>query len=60
YILFAAEVKKAKVKIAKEHNGFKWLPYQKASELLTWPNQKKCLKIVNNYLKRFKNISKHR
>lgn len=48
--LYAAEVEKGKVKVSKEHDGFKWFPYAKAFKLLKWKNQKKCLKIVNNYL----------
>ncbi|MCL6500569.1 MAG: NUDIX domain-containing protein [Candidatus Pacearchaeota archaeon] len=62
YRLFAAEVKKGKVKISKkEHDKYKWLPYSKATRVLKWPNQKKSLKTVNKFLKtcghskRFKN-----
>ncbi len=53
--LFAVEVEKpknSKIKIdKKEHSDFKWLPFDKAYKLLTWPNQKKSLKLVNNWLK---------
>jgi len=48
YVLFSCEVKKAKVKVAKEHDGYRWLSYRGAMKLLKWPDQKKCLKIVNN------------
>lgn len=49
--LFSVEVKKGKIKLGpKEHNGFIWLDFEKAVKKLTWPNQKKCLKIVNKYL----------
>jgi len=53
--LFAAEVKKGKVKISKrEHDSHKWLPYAKAIKFLTWPNQKKCLRIVHQAIKKSK------
>ena len=54
YQLFAVQVEKGngKVKMDKiEHNGYKWVNFQEAQKMLTWPNQKKCLKIVNNWLK---------
>lgn len=48
YLLYSAEVKSEKVKFDKrEHSGFKWLEYQEALKSLSWPNQKRCLKIVN-------------
>lgn len=51
YKLFAAEVKKGKVKITKkEHNAYKWVNFEKALKMLKWPNQKRCLRMVNNYL----------
>jgi len=53
YVLFSCQVKKGKVKISKkEHDKFKWCGYNKALKLLTRQNQKKCLKIVNDKLKR--------
>jgi 8-oxo-dGTP pyrophosphatase MutT (NUDIX family) len=53
YSLFAAEVKKGKVSIdRKEHSGFKWVDFKEASMKLTWANQKTCLKIVNNWIKK--------
>jgi 8-oxo-dGTP pyrophosphatase MutT (NUDIX family) len=52
YSLFGAWVKKGKVKLGKiEHNGYKWVSFEEAYKKLTWPNQKKCLKIVNNWVK---------
>jgi len=49
YSLFSAEVKKAKVKFdKKEHDGYKWVNFAKAMKVLTWRNQKRCLKIVNS------------
>ncbi|GIU68613.1 MAG: diadenosine 5'5'''-P1,P4-tetraphosphate pyrophosphohydrolase [Candidatus Pacearchaeota archaeon] len=51
FSLFAAEVKIKKIKIdKKEHSGFKWLSFSNAYKTLTWPNQKKSLKIVNSWL----------
>lgn len=51
YHLFAVEVKKGKVKLDKlEHSDYKWLKFDEAIKKLTWPNQKKCLKIVNGWL----------
>ena len=52
FSLFAAEVKKGKVKIDKrEHSGHKWLSFLEAEKKLKWPNQKKSLRIVNDWLK---------
>jgi 8-oxo-dGTP pyrophosphatase MutT (NUDIX family) len=49
--LFSAQVPKNKIKLdRKEHSDYKWLPYKKAFKTLTWQNQKKCLKIVNEEL----------
>ena len=53
YKLFAAEVKKGKVRFSKrEHDGFRWLSYARALRLLTWPDQKRALRTVNNALKK--------
>jgi 8-oxo-dGTP pyrophosphatase MutT (NUDIX family) len=49
--LYSAEVSKGKVKIdLREHSGFKWVDFDKALDLLTWKNQKQCLKIVNSWV----------
>ncbi len=51
YHLFFVEVRKGKVKIdRKEHSGYKWLAFNEAVKKLTWNNQKRCLKIVNNII----------
>ncbi|MDD5178242.1 MAG: NUDIX domain-containing protein [Candidatus Nanoarchaeia archaeon] len=51
YSLFAVEVKGNKTGVDKrEHSSYKWLDYNKARKLITWKNQKECLKIVNNKL----------
>ncbi|MEK6833346.1 MAG: NUDIX domain-containing protein [Nanoarchaeota archaeon] len=55
YQLFAAKVEKGngKLKLDKiEHKGYKWVSFKEAYKKLTWPNQKKCLKIVNKWLLR--------
>ncbi len=53
YTLFAARVKKGDGKVSIdpiEHVLGKWVSFKEAEKLLTWPNQKKCLKIVNDWL----------
>ena len=51
FYLYSAEVKQGKVKIDKrEHSGFKWADFSKAYKMLRFPNQKKSLKIVNDWL----------
>ncbi len=55
YHLFAVKVDKRNGKIKvddKEHSYGKWVSYGKAMKLLTWADQKKCLKIVNDWLNR--------
>ena len=49
--LYAIEVQKAKVVLDKrEHSGFAWKKFSRALKKLTWPNQRKCLGIVNAWL----------
>jgi 8-oxo-dGTP pyrophosphatase MutT (NUDIX family) len=51
YSLYAIEVKFGKARIdRKEHSDYKWLGFNDAHKKLTWTNQKKCLKIVNDWL----------
>jgi 8-oxo-dGTP pyrophosphatase MutT (NUDIX family) len=53
YHLFAVQVEKGNGKLKldlKEHNGYKWVSFKEAQKKLTWPDQKKCLKVVNNWL----------
>lgn len=51
FSLFAAEVKKSRVHYdRKEHSGSKWADFSEASKILTWPNQRKSLKLVNALL----------
>jgi 8-oxo-dGTP pyrophosphatase MutT (NUDIX family) len=58
YHLFAVEVEKGngKLKLDRiEHDGYKIVSFQEAYRKLTWPNQKKCLKIVNKWLVKRRN-----
>jgi bis(5'-nucleosidyl)-tetraphosphatase len=53
--LFGAEARIGKVKLdKKEHSGFKWMSYEQAMKRLTWPDQKKGLKIVNSWLNKIR------
>ncbi len=46
--LFSVKVNSSKVRYdRKEHAGYKWLEFKPALKLLTWKNQRKCLRIVN-------------
>ncbi len=52
YALYSAQLKNGKIKIdKKEHSSSKWVGYKKALKLLTWPNQRRCLRIVDARLK---------
>lgn len=52
FSLFAAEIsRQGKVSLdRKEHNGFKWVSFKTAMKMLKWKDQKKSLKIVNEWL----------
>jgi 8-oxo-dGTP pyrophosphatase MutT (NUDIX family) len=55
YHLFAARVERKKSKIIVdpvEHYDGGWMSFKEAYKKLTWPNQKKCLKVVNDLLKK--------
>lgn len=49
---YLAEAKTKDVKISEEHLGFKWLPYEKALEKLTFKNAKDILQKANNFLRK--------
>lgn len=55
YSLYSAKVNKKRVFLNKnpdqEHSGSRWVSFEKAIKILTWPNQRKCLRIVDNFLK---------
>lgn len=50
-VFFLAQTKTKDVKISYEHQGFKWLPYEKAREQLTFRNAKDVLKKANDFLR---------
>jgi 8-oxo-dGTP pyrophosphatase MutT (NUDIX family) len=51
YSLYAVRVEKKKVIVDNyEHEDYKWVNFCEAKRKLKWPNQKKCLKIVNDWL----------
>jgi len=55
YKLYSVNIDFGKIKIDKrEHSGYKWLEFNKAVKKLTWINQKKCLRIVNDWLNKAK------
>ncbi len=49
-IFFLGRTMKVKIKISKEHQGFMWLPYDKALNKLTFVNAKNILKKAKKYL----------
>ncbi len=61
YKLFSAEIKNKKVKISKkEHSSYVWKDYKNTLKLLTWSNQRKCLKYVNKRLEELYNSPKRK
>ncbi|MEM3405394.1 MAG: NUDIX domain-containing protein [Candidatus Pacearchaeota archaeon] len=48
---YLVEVGSKKIKLSKEHSSYKWLPYIKAKNILSYDNAKKILKIANKILK---------
>ena len=52
FSLYATQVKKGKVSLdKKEHNKYKWVNFKTALRMLKWPNQRKSLKIVEEWIK---------
>ena len=52
YSLYSAEVEKKEIKLdCLEHDKFKWVDFKTALKFLTWPNQRKCLRVVDGWLK---------
>lgn len=47
---YLAKTKTKDVKISEEHIGYKWLPYEKALERLTFENAKGILRKAHQYL----------
>ena len=53
YSLYSIEVSGGKVrKDSSEHSGYKWVNSEDALRMLTWPNQRRCLRIVNKSLRK--------
>lgn len=53
FLLYAVKIGRGKVKIDKvEHSDYKWMDFKEAVKKLKWPNQKKCLKMVDGWLKK--------
>ncbi len=59
--LYSAEIEKSRKKKIKtdkkEHSKYKWFSFDKALKKLTWPNQKKSLRIVDKFLTKSRNKS---
>ncbi|VVB82504.1 RNA pyrophosphohydrolase [uncultured archaeon] len=52
YHLFAVKVKKGKIKVdRKEHSYGKWMSFKEAMKKLSWGDQRRSLKIVNDCVK---------
>jgi len=51
-VFFLAETKAKKVKLSKEHIGYKWLVFEKALKQLKFQNAKKILKKADVFLQR--------
>jgi len=52
FCLYSVEVKKGRVKFdKKEHVSSDWLTFEKAYKRLTYPNQRKSLRMVNSWIK---------
>lgn len=57
YSLYAAKVKKGNGNVhldPLEHSGHKWVSYSEALKKLTWPDQRKALRIVWKWLEKTK------
>lgn len=59
YILYAVEIKAGPIRLDElEHSDYQWLNFEKAVKKLTWPNQRKCLKVVNSEINKKLNFRK--
>lgn len=47
YHLFAVEVGRKKIRLGEEHSSYRWVDFKKAYRLLTYPDQRTCLVIVD-------------
>lgn len=50
---FLAKSKKKEIKLSKEHIGYKWLPFEKALEQLTYNNAKQVVKRADKFLRKW-------
>lgn len=51
YILYSVEIKAGSIRLDRlEHSDYQWLNFEKALKKLTWPNQRRCLRITNTFL----------
>jgi 8-oxo-dGTP pyrophosphatase MutT (NUDIX family) len=48
---FVGKTDQQSVRLSREHQGYLWLPYQKAYEKLTYSNAKELLKNADEFLK---------
>lgn len=55
--VFAAEVLSQEVVLSREHNEFRWVTFEEASELLPWPAQIEGLRIVHEFIAGEKPVS---
>lgn len=55
-----AETKTKEIKLSFEHSGYDWLPYEEASEKLSFKNAKKILKKANDFLNKQRTKNKER
>jgi 8-oxo-dGTP pyrophosphatase MutT (NUDIX family) len=49
-VFYLAKTQEEKVKISREHIGYKWLSYGKAIEQITFKNSKEILKKANGFV----------
>lgn len=49
-VFYLARARTKEVKISFEHIGFKWLPYEKALEMVTYKNAKMVLEKAHQFL----------
>jgi len=49
-IFYLAQVDDGQIRLSAEHDGYVWLPYQEALEILSFDNAKEILKKGNEFL----------
>jgi dATP pyrophosphohydrolase len=48
--VFAAEVLSQDAVLSREHNAFRWVTFEEARELLSWPAQIEGLRVVHEFI----------